>query len=209
MVDGLNKEVITAIGEKLSIAVKAGDKRTLAALDMLFPREAVRAIVRGPLDHVSDQRRCASHKQRSPAQGFPAFEEFEKDLRAVISRVEIVRDDLAERLNVNIERCEARASAIRQLPVFARPTQPNYGIFAARNMVAKNVTRVRTGELVSEPGTSEMEAIAVEFSDGSMMSIEPATNIFQIMRGNAPIDPQALHVTFYINYVPPMLPFTK
>jgi hypothetical protein len=61
--------------------------------------------------------------------------------------------------------------------------------FAARNMVAKNVTRVRTGELVSEPGTSEMEAIVVEFSDGSMMSIEPATNISRIMRDNAPIDP--------------------
>ena len=93
---------------------------------------------------------------------------------------------------------------MRHLPVFdeTRPTQPNYGIFAARNMVGKNVTHVRTGELVSEPGTSEMEAIVVEFSDGSMMSIEPATNISQISNDETPIDPQALHVTFYVNYAP-------
>jgi hypothetical protein len=42
-----------------------------------------------------------------------------------------------------------------------------------------------------------------------MMSIEPATNISQIIDYDAPIDPQALHVTFYVNYVPPMLPFRE
>jgi hypothetical protein len=53
---------------------------------------------------------------------------------------------------------------MRHLPVFdeTRSTQPNYGIFAARNMVGKNVTHVRTGELVSEPETPEMEAIVLE-----------------------------------------------
>jgi hypothetical protein len=211
IVDGLDKDVITAVGKKLGITVTAGNKRTLDALEMLFPQEPARAAVRTPLDVVSEQRRRASHKERSPAQSFPAFEEFEKNLRAIISSVSIVRDDLAERLNVNIERCEARAAAMKQLPVFdeTRPTQPNYGIFAARNMVGKNVTHVRTGELVSEPETSEMEAIVVEFSDGSMMSIEPITNISQVIRDNAPIDPQALYVTFYVNYVPPLLPFTR
>jgi hypothetical protein len=82
MVDGLSKQVITAIGEKLGFAVKAGDKRTLDALGVLFPCESMRAAIRGPLDLVSEQRRRASHKQRSPAKSFPAFEEFEKDLRA-------------------------------------------------------------------------------------------------------------------------------
>ena len=211
IVDGLDKDVITAVGKKLGITVTAGNKRTLDALEMLFPQEPVRAAVRTPLDVVSEQRRRASHKERSPAQSFPAFEEFEKNLRAIISSVSIVRDDLAERLNVNIERCEARASAMKQLPVFdeTRPTQSNYSIFAARNIVGKNVTFVRTGELVSEPGRAEMEAIVMKFSDGSIMSIEPATNISQIISDDAPIDPQALHVTLYVNYVPSLLPFTK
>jgi hypothetical protein len=38
------------------------------------------------------------------------------------------------------------------------------------------------------------------------MSIEGAKNIAQIIR-DAPIDPEALHITFYVNYVPPMLPY--
>lgn len=211
IIDGLDKEVIKGIGDKLGITVKAGDKWTLTALEMLFPCESVRAAVHRPLDHVSKQRRRASHKERLPAQSFPAFEEFEKDITAVICGIETVRDELAERLNVNIERCEKRASAMRGLPVFddSRPTQPNYGIFSAMNMVGKQVERVRTGELVPAPERPEMEAMVVDFSDGSMMSIEAATNISQIIRGDAPIDPQELHVTFYVNYVPPMLPFKE
>jgi hypothetical protein len=53
-----------------------------------------------------------------------------------------------------------------------------------------------------------MEAIVLEFGDGSMMSIEAATNISQIVRDGSSTDQRDLHVTFYVNYVPPMLPFS-
>jgi hypothetical protein len=211
LIDGLNKDVIRGIGDRFGITVKAGDKWTLTALEMVFPCESVRSAVRTPLAHVAEQRRRASHRDRPPAQSFPAFEEFEKDLRAVIGAIQTVRDDLAARLNVNIERCEKRASAKRRLPVFdqSRPTEPHYGIFSALQMVGKQVVSVQTGELVSAEERPEMEALVMEFSDGSMMSIEAATNISQIIRENTPVDPQGLHVTFYVNYVPPMLPFKE
>ena len=211
IIDGLDKEAITGIGDKLGIAIKAGDKWTLTALEMLFPSEPVREAVRRPLHFVSELRRRASHRERPLAQSFPAFEEFEKDIRAVISGLETVRDELAERLDVNIERCEKRASAMRALPVFddSRPTQRNYGIFPAINMVGRRVESVRTGELLPAPERPGMEAIVVEFSDGSIMSIETATNISQISENYVPIGPQELHVTFYVNFVPPMLPFRE
>jgi hypothetical protein len=210
IIDGLNKEAIQRIGNRLGIAIKAGDKRTLTALAMLFPDPSVQATVRDPLEYVSQQRRRASHKERPPAQSFPAFEEFEKDLRTVMRSIEAIRDDLALRLDVDIRRCGERASALRGLPAFdeSRPTQPNYGIFPALNMVGKQVERVKTGELVSVPDRPEMEALVLEFSDGSMVSIEAATNISQIIRDDGPVNPQELHVTFYVNYVPPMLPFS-
>jgi len=209
IIDGLNKEAIKRLGDKLGITVKPGDKRTLDALEILFPRESVRSAVRFPLDHVSEQRRFGSHNERPLAQRFPAFEEFGKDIGAVIKGIEAVRDDLAERLNVDVGRCEERASAMRSLPVFdeGRPTQPNYGIARAFKMEGKHVKRVRTGALVSVLGRPEMEALVVEFSDGSIMSIEAATNISQIITEDAPIEPEALHITFHVTYVPAMLPY--
>ena len=52
-------------------------------------------------------------------------------MRALVEACEILRDDLAKRLDVNIARCEKRASAMEMLPVFdpLRPPEPNYGIF--------------------------------------------------------------------------------
>ena len=77
-------------------------------------------------------------------------------------------------------------------------------------MLGKHVVSVRTGEVIATPdGPEQMEAIMLEFGDGSMMSIEAATNISQIGRDGGPTDPRDLHVTFYVNYVPPMLPFPQ
>jgi hypothetical protein len=211
MIDGLNKDAIMGIGRQLGIDIKAGDKRTLDALEMLFPEESVRTAVRGPLNLVSEQRRRASHKERPPAESYAAFEAFEQDLKALIRSIETIRDNLAERLNVDTERCEKRASAMRNLPKFdeSRPTQPNYAIYRAMNIAGKQVKEVRTGELVTVQGRPEMEAIVLEFSDGSMLSIEPATNISQVLKDDGPIDPQDLHITLHVNFVPPMLPFRE
>lgn len=76
-------------------------------------------------------------------------------------------------------------------------------------MEGKQVTKVRTGEVVSYPGSPQTEAILLEFSDGSQMSIEAATNISQIIREDAPIDQNSLHIRFILTYVPEMLPYSK
>jgi hypothetical protein len=213
VIDGLNKEAITKLGGKLGIAVKAGDKNTFNALEMLFPSDSVRAAIRKPLDQVSAQRRLADHKQRPAAQKFSAFAEFGKDMRALVEGFEILRDDLASRLNVNIARCEKRVSAMKGLPVFNpnRPPQPNYAIFPAFEMTGKQVTRVHAGELVAKPGRSESEeALILEFSDGSLMSIEAgANNLTDLLRHGEPVEQEQVHIRFYVTYVPPMLPFAS
>jgi hypothetical protein len=210
VIDGLSKQAITRLGDKIGIAVKPGDKTTLNALEMLFPSESVRSAVRKPLDQVATHRRLADHNERPAPQSFPAFEEFGKDMREVVEGLEILRDDLAKRLDVNVARCEKRASAMQDLPVFdeRRPVQPNYGIVGAFQMAGKQVVRVQAGQLTSVPGRHESEALVLEFSDGSLMGIGVGTNITQILRDDAPTKAEDLHVTFYVTYVPPMLPFT-
>jgi hypothetical protein len=68
-------------------------------------------------------------------------------------------------------------------------------------MVNKQVTRVHAGELVSEPGRSESEeALILEFSDGSMMSIEAAANnLTDLLRNGEPVQPEQVHIRFYVN----------
>jgi hypothetical protein len=210
IIDGLNKDAISGLGDKLGIPVNPGGKTTLNALEKLLPCDSVRSAVRHPLDHVSKHRRLADHNERPEPQRFPAFEEFGNDMRAVVKGLEILRDDLAKRLDFNVARCEKRASAMESLPVFdeRRPVQADYGIAKAFQMAGKQVVRVQAGQLMSVPGRHEGEALVLEFSDGSLMGIDVGTNISQILRDDAPTKPEDLHIRFYVTYVPPMLPFT-
>jgi hypothetical protein len=51
-----------------------------------------------------------------------------------------------------------------------------------------------------------MEALILEFSDGSMMTLEFASNITQVVE-DVPVAPEAVHLRFHITQVPPMLPY--
>ena len=208
IIDGLRKDALKALGDSSGIVVKPGDKRTLDALEILLPDPSVRNTVRGPADLVSEQRRLATHKDRPQAQPYAAFEQFGKDIRAVILGLESLRDDLAKRLNVDVARCEERASAMRFIPTLdpSRPTQPNYSVFKALRIEGKKVEKVRTGERVTEAGVPETEALVTEFSDGSLMSIEATCNIAQLILEDATVKPNDLHITLSVTYVPPMLP---
>ena len=50
-----------------------------------------------------------------------------------------------------------------------------------------------------------MEALILEFSDGSMMTLEFASNISQVVE-DVPVAPEAVHLRFHITSVPSMLP---
>jgi hypothetical protein len=96
------------------------------------------------------------------------------------------------------------------LPIFdeSRPFQPNYAIAKASQMEGKQVARVRGGEAVSQPGGPEMEALILEFSDGSLMTLEFTSNITQVLE-DGPLEPGAIHLRFHVTYVPPMLPYRR
>jgi hypothetical protein len=51
-------------------------------------------------------------------------------------------------------------------------------------------------------------SLVLEFSDGSFMSIEAAANnLSDLLRRDEPLNPEDANIRFYVNYVPPMLPF--
>lgn len=208
-IDALNKNAIAELGNKLGITVKVGGKNTVNALETLLTKDSVRLAVREPLDQIARQRRFADHEERPKSSKFGAFEQFGKDMKALINGFEILRDDIAARLDVNIARCEKRALALDALPHLDadRPSRPSYGIYPVCNMQGKTIVKVQAGELVSSPGHSESEeAFIVEFDDGSIMSIEAATNFSQLTEEDFN-RPERLHISLHATYVPPMLPF--
>ena len=208
-IDGLSKDAIAALGQKLGIDVKPGDKTTLNALERVLT-ESVKATAHAAFDKVAAERRLADHKQRPAAVRFSAFEQFAKDMAALVLAFTQIRDDLARRLDVNIDRCEKRASAMQSLPEFdpQRPAETTYAIFPALSMIGKQVTGVRAGELVAKPGRSKSEeAIVLEFAGGSLMSIEAGTNITQVMKAGETVNPEDVSIRLFVNYVPPLLPF--
>lgn len=208
-IDGLNKDTINALGQRFGVAVRASDKTTINALDRVMT-ESLRPTIRAAFDQVSMQRRLADHKQRPPAEPFGAFEAFAKDMVSLIAAFEMLRDDLARRLDVNVERCERRARALASLPEFdsQRPPQPNYGIFPAFEMTGKRIQKVRAGELVAKPGRSKSEeALVLEFDDGSLIAIEAATNSLELESRERKIDPEDVNIRLFVTYVPPIIPF--
>lgn len=208
IIDGLNRDTLKELGDRVGVALKADNDRTVKSLGKLLSSNSVRATVLPPLEQVSKQRRLVGHNERPMSQSFSAFEEFGKDIRAVVAALEAVRDDLARRLDVNVARCEQRASALESLPVFDenRPVLPNYAIARAFQMKGKQVVRVCGGETVSKPGSPEMEALVLEFSDGSMMTLELASNIKRVLE-DVPVELEAVHLWFHVTDVPPMLPY--
>jgi hypothetical protein len=115
IIDGPNREAIKRLVDKLGVSVNPEGKWTKKALGLLL-LDAVRPAVIDPLERVSKQRRLAGHQERPEARSFPAFEEFGKDMRALVAGLETLRDDLAERLNVDVAGCQERASSVRELP---------------------------------------------------------------------------------------------
>jgi hypothetical protein len=204
---GLYKEAIKRIGAKFGVALKLDNDNTLDALCKLLPDE-VRPTVRGPLDNVLVQRRLDGHEDVLP-EAFPAFDTFGRDMEALVRGLEVLRDYVAERLNVDVAACERRAQAMRYLPSFdpSRPLQPNYAVANALRVAGKEVVRVQAGYRMPKAGRHDSEAVIFEFSDGSLLSIDAVTNIGQLMREEISIEPEALHVTFDVTYVPPLAPF--
>ncbi len=86
LIDGLDKNCISALGTKLGKTLKIGSKKTVEALKELFPPLENGTSFMASVNLVSDQRRLASHSARRAAKSFPAFSTFTSDMRDTMLR---------------------------------------------------------------------------------------------------------------------------
>lgn len=205
--DAINKDAITGLGAKFGIPVRAGDKWTVTALKQLLP-ETLHSEVIGPLDVVSEQRRLADHKQRPAPKSFPAFDQFNKDMAAVVRGLESLREYLAKQLDVDLRSCEDRAAAMVQLPKLDETRLPQItdSICDAGEITGKRVSCVRGGYGRQMAGQADTQVLILEFDDGSLLGIVPVSNVGELAREGSSITADALNITFFVNFVPPVLP---
>ena len=95
LIDGLNKDAMEALGERLAVPLKcAANKQTLKLLNELLPNTMLNG-----LDVISENRRPATHGERPAPQWMGAFERFNDDLNGVIEVLRVIARDLEDKLH--------------------------------------------------------------------------------------------------------------
>src|SRR5437763_16423149 len=97
------------------------------------------------LDKVSDERRLAGHKVRPKAKRFHAFEEFTKDLEAVVVGLRELLAALEIVLGMNGDRACELQSAKKWLPRIDRPPQAHFAITQLPAIIGNTVERAELG----------------------------------------------------------------
>lgn len=205
LIDGLDKNCISALGTKLGRTLKIGSKKTVEALKELFPPLQNGTSFMPSVSLVSDQRRLASHSARRPAKSFPAFSTFTSDLYLCLNGVKEVLSVIEKEFGVDGKGANARHDAKKWLPRIVGQSQPNYSIVQASRMKGKTIEKVEYGTREDIKEVHGSEAIIIYFTDGSIMGLDTGSNAFNVAGTEKPFRPEDLSVDFMVHWVPPLL----
>ncbi|MBC8274488.1 MAG: hypothetical protein H8E40_05910 [Chloroflexi bacterium] len=202
LIDGLDKDCISRLASSLGKSINVGDKNTIQAIKKLFPDLETSPSFMPAVNLVSDQRRLASHGVRLPAENFPAFSQYTKDLFLCLEAVRELLAMLERDFGVNGEEVHKRHEAKKWLPHINRPPEAHYSIVQASRMKGKTVERVEFGFREEIEGLHESEALIIYFTDGSIMSLEADSNIGNLVSDENGLRPEDFHVNFMVHWVP-------
>jgi hypothetical protein len=205
LVNGLRKEAIKLLGERLHVAGNFDNDKTLVALKRLLPAETHKRVLE-PFEVLSTQRRLASHKVRPPAKPFPAFEEFSKDMVCVLKALKALKVFLEGVFKVSAQNCRTRQTEVASLPELdsGRKAEPSYSISKLPEVAGKTIERVEFGFRKSNPKLHESEAMILHFTDGSILGIETGSNAANVASAHEGLQPIDFHVDFLLTIAPPV-----
>jgi hypothetical protein len=207
LIDGLDKECIFRISKRVGRRVTIHEKKTVDAITSLFPDLQNSATFETAFRVVSEQRRLASHGVRLPAESYPAFSQFTKDLALCVEAMNVLLATIERAFELDGEGMYRRREARKLLPTIDRPPETHYSIVKASRMVGKAVERVEFGIREGLQGVHQSEALIIYFTDGSMMSIETGSNAANLGSNESGLRPEDFHTDFMLNWVPE--PLTK
>ena len=150
----------------------------------------------GAVRLVSDQRGIAAHGVRPPAENFPAFSQFTKDLSLCLEAMKELQVILERDFRVNGDEVYIRHEAKKWLPHINRPPKANYSIVQVSQMMGKTVEKVDFGFRKEIEGVHESEALIIYFTDGSIISLEAGSNVGNLAGDENGLRPEDFHVDF-------------
>lgn len=204
LIDGLDKDCMSALGTELGKALKIGSKKSVEALKMLFPALENGKYFIQSVNLVSDQRRRASHSARPPAKSFPAFSTFSNDLYLCLNGVKEVLTMIENEFGVDGKGAHDRHEAKKWLPKIAAPANPHGLILQVSRMKGKTIEKVEYGTREDIKQVHGSEAILIYFTDGSIMGLDTGSNAFNVAESEQPFRAEDLHIDFMVHWVQPL-----
>ena len=201
LIDGLDKQCISALASRLGTTVNVGNKNTIQAITMSFPKLQTSPNFMSAMNLVSDQCRRASHGVRPPAENFPAFSQFTKDLYLCLEAAKELLAMLEHEFGVDGEEVRDHHESKTLLPQIDRPAGSHYSIVQAARMQGKTVEKVDFGFRAKIKGVHESEALVIHFTDGSIMSLETGSNLANVAANETSLNPEDFHVDLIVHGV--------
>ena len=203
VIDGLDKQTIGLIAAHQNLTLNLNSDTTVKALKRALPMLPTNSLLWHALEKVSDERRLAGHKVRPKAKRFHAFEEFTKDLEAVVVGLKELLATLENVLGMDGERACKRQSTKKWLPRIDRPPEAHYAITQLPAIIGKTVERVEFGFREHHDGAHQSEAMILFFTDGSILGIDTGSNAGNIASKYEGLRPDDFHADFMLYWVPP------
>ncbi len=207
LIDGLNKEALVALSQKLNIPLATPENnKTLKLLGELVESD-VWGSISPAFAIISKNRSSAGHRSRPAAQRMDAFEQFNSDMTNIATSLGRLKDYLASKLRFTIDSCVRRREALSVLyPTFDphRQVKPNYAIHEMKRVVGKRISCVEVGWRGCDPRIHNSELIILRFDDESSVAVHAGTNVRNLAENHAGLKPDDLNVSFIVNFVPPL-----
>lgn len=198
----INAMTEMVLGDPLFGTLNISRDKTLKALRQILPQN-LQVDILDPFKVVSEQRRYATHEVREPAERFPAFDKFNKDMEAVLKALNLLRDFIEQSLGVTVESCKERKSTLASLPkIDAERIIDSFRSIAQFPVIkGKTVEKVEFGFREFFEGVHDSEMVIIYFTDGCILSIDTGSNA-----ANLEMAPEDFRVDFCLNFVPPLKP---
>ena len=204
LIDGLDKDCMSALGTELGKTLKIGSKKSVEALKMLFPALENGKYFIQSVNLVSDQRRRASHSARPPAKSFPAFSTFSNDLYLCLNGVKEVLTMIENEFGVDGKGAHERHEAKKWLSKLSAPANPHGLILQVSRMKGKTIEKVEYGTREDIKQVHGSEAIIIYFTDGSIMGLDTGSSAFNVAESEQPFRAEDLHIDFMVHWVQPL-----
>jgi hypothetical protein len=204
LIDGLDKDCMSALGTEFGKTLKIGSKKSVEALKMLFPALENGKYFIQSVNLVSDQRRRASHSARPPAKSFPAFSTFSNDLYLCLNGVKEVLTMIENEFGVDGKGAHERHEAKKWLSKLSAPANPHGLILQVSRMKGKTIEKVEYGTREDIKQVHGSEAIIIYFTDGSIMGLDTGSSAFNVAESEQPFRAEDLHIDFMVHWVQPL-----